>query len=68
MGLSTCPEELVSRIRQIQARLGTPNELPEDFDQLVHLCHRWGNIQQVEISARYLSDTKSPSFFKALQS
>lgn len=68
MSPPTHPEELKSRIRQIQDRLGTPHESPEDIDQVVHLCHHWGNIQQMEIGAQYLSEQKSRSLFEALQS
>jgi|GEM_PF-5589890 len=68
MSLPQPPHEIESRIRLIQDRLGTPQENPDDVEQIVHLCHHWGNLRQIEIYSQYISTQHSRSLFEALQS
>lgn len=68
MSLSLFPHEIESLIRQIQNRLGTSEERPGDVEQIVHLCHHWANLRQMEISSAFKDKSKSGSFIEGLRS
>ncbi|HXC02918.1 MAG TPA: hypothetical protein VNU49_09745 [Opitutaceae bacterium] len=46
---------------EIEKRLGTPFELPGDFEKVRELAHALGNLAQKSRLANYLSDNKSPA-------
>jgi len=59
------PEDLrayAAEIQTIQARLGTPGELPGDIDSLQQVAHKYMNLLQEYFGARQLS---APPFITA---